>query len=259
MGDPGAQDEVTEREAEADRAASCGDAAGARRILEDITAATPARVEPWLKLAAMCRAEGDLEAALAAVTAALRIDPLGFLPLLLKASLLEASGRANEAGETYGHALAQRPEAIPPGLAGAVANAERSHAAHVAATGKRLAAAIAPLEKSLAAKEQRRLRRFHSNIVRTTRPYHSEPSHFHYPGLTERGWYLLTRNWIGYFLVMAVLNEAVWRLTSTDTWVAFKLWVFIPATFLFAAANVPMLLRHGLGDEKPETPDLPPE
>jgi intracellular septation protein len=81
-----------------------------------------------------------------------------------------------------------------------------------------------------------------------------------YPGLRERGWTLLTRNWIGYFLVMALLNEAVWRLTTTDTWVAFKLWFFIPATFLFAAANVPMLLKHGLGDEAPaEPPELPPE
>ncbi len=81
-----------------------------------------------------------------------------------------------------------------------------------------------------------------------------------YPGLRERGWILLTRNWIGYFLAMAAINEVVWRMLSTDFWVAFKLWFFIPATFIFAAANVPMLLRHGLGDEKPaEPPELPPE
>ncbi|HYI63707.1 MAG TPA: inner membrane-spanning protein YciB [Allosphingosinicella sp.] len=81
-----------------------------------------------------------------------------------------------------------------------------------------------------------------------------------YPGLRERGWQLLTRNWIAFFLVMAVLNELVWRTTDTDTWVAFKLWVFIPATFIFAGANVPMLLRHGLGDEAPaEIPQVPPE
>jgi len=81
-----------------------------------------------------------------------------------------------------------------------------------------------------------------------------------YPGLRERGWYLLTRNWIAYFVAMAAINEAVWRMMSTDTWVAFKLWFFIPVTFVFAAANVPMLLKHGLGDEKPaETPDMPPE
>lgn len=80
-----------------------------------------------------------------------------------------------------------------------------------------------------------------------------------YPGLRERGWSLLTRNWIGYFLVMAILNEAVRHWASFNSWMFFKLWFFFPATFIFAAANVPMLLRHGLGDEKPETPDLPPE
>jgi len=81
-----------------------------------------------------------------------------------------------------------------------------------------------------------------------------------YPGLRERGWLLLTRNWIAYFLAMALLNEAIWRSTTTDTWVAFKLWFFIPATFLFAAANLPMLLRHGLGDEAPaDVPPIPPE
>ncbi len=81
-----------------------------------------------------------------------------------------------------------------------------------------------------------------------------------YPGLRERGWQILTRNWIGFFCVMAVLNELVWRSTTTDTWVAFKLWLFIPATFIFAAANVPMLMRHGLGDEAPaDVPPIPPE
>ena len=186
MSDAGAQDEVTEREAEADRAASRGDAAGARRILEALVAASPDRVDPWLKLAAMCRAEGDLQAALAAVTGALRIEPLGFLPLLLKASLLEAAGRTAEAGEAYGHALAQRPASDPPGLAAAIATAGRVHAAHVAAAAARLGAAAAAHEAALTEVEKRRLRRFRTNIVRTTRPYHSEPSHFHYPGLGER-------------------------------------------------------------------------
>ena len=81
-----------------------------------------------------------------------------------------------------------------------------------------------------------------------------------YPGLSERGWELLTRNWIGYFLVMAVINEAVWRTQSTDFWVGFKLWFFLPATFVFAIANVPMLMRHGLKVEEAakEEPPTPP-
>ena len=67
-----------------------------------------------------------------------------------------------------------------------------------------------------------------------------------YPGLDETGWKKLTRNWALFFAFMAALNEAVWRNSSTDFWVGFKLWGALPLTFLFAAANIPMLLRHGL-------------
>lgn len=80
-----------------------------------------------------------------------------------------------------------------------------------------------------------------------------------YPGLSERGWQILTRNWILFFVAMAIVNEAVWRTTSTDFWVAFKLWGALPATFVFALANVPMLMRHGLQLEKgKEEPPIPP-
>ena len=70
-----------------------------------------------------------------------------------------------------------------------------------------------------------------------------------YPGLDETGWKKLTRNWAVFFAFMAGLNEAVWRNSSTNFWVGFKLWGALPLTFLFAAANVPMLLRHGLMKE----------
>jgi intracellular septation protein len=70
-----------------------------------------------------------------------------------------------------------------------------------------------------------------------------------YPGLDEAGWTKLTRNWALFFAFMAVLNEAVWRNSSTNFWVGFKLWGALPLTFVFAAANIPMLLRHGLMKE----------
>nr|WP_314444810.1 septation protein A [uncultured Sphingomonas sp.] len=77
-----------------------------------------------------------------------------------------------------------------------------------------------------------------------------------YPGLDELGWRKLTRNWALFFVFMAAVNEAVWRNSSTDFWVGFKLWGAIPLTLLFAVANVPMLLRHGLNadDAKPQEP-----
>lgn len=71
-----------------------------------------------------------------------------------------------------------------------------------------------------------------------------------YPGLSQEGWRKLTRNWAIFFAFMAVLNEAVWRNTSWDFWIGFKLWGAIPLTFLFAALNVPMLLKHGLMKEE---------
>ena len=70
-----------------------------------------------------------------------------------------------------------------------------------------------------------------------------------YPGLDADGWRKLTRNWAVFFAVLAVLNEAVWRNVSTDAWIAFKLWFVAPATLVFAAANIPMLLKHGLMKE----------
>jgi intracellular septation protein len=67
-----------------------------------------------------------------------------------------------------------------------------------------------------------------------------------YPGLDERGWTKLTRNWAIFFAFMALLNEVVWRNSTTSFWIGFKLWGALPLTFLFAAANIPMLLKHGL-------------
>ena len=71
-----------------------------------------------------------------------------------------------------------------------------------------------------------------------------------YPGLDESGWVKLTRNWALFFAFMALLNEIVWRNSSTEFWIGFKIWGAIPLTFLFALANVPMLMKHGLMREE---------
>ncbi len=84
-----------------------------------------------------------------------------------------------------------------------------------------------------------------------------------YPGVNATGWRKLTFNWALFFVFMAVLNEYVWRTTAPNAaddpafWAGFKLWGAIPLTLIFAAANIPMLLRHGMriSDETP----IPPE
>jgi intracellular septation protein len=67
-----------------------------------------------------------------------------------------------------------------------------------------------------------------------------------YPGLDATSWAKLARNWAIFFAAMALVNEEVWRNSSTEFWIGFKLWGAMPATLLFAVANIPMLMRHGL-------------
>ena len=62
--------------------------------------------------------------------------------------------------------------------------------------------------------------------------------------LTEEGWKILTWRWAFFFLALAVLNEIVWRSVTTDTWVAFKTFGFLPITILFALAQTPVFLRY---------------
>jgi intracellular septation protein len=62
--------------------------------------------------------------------------------------------------------------------------------------------------------------------------------------LDAEGWKKLTLRWGLFFLVMAVVNEIVWRSVSTDAWVAFKTFGFLPLTVVFALAQTPLMMRH---------------
>ena len=62
--------------------------------------------------------------------------------------------------------------------------------------------------------------------------------------LTEEGWRKLTLRWGLFFLFLAVLNEVVWRMFSTDFWVAFKVWGTMPITLLFTFSQMPLIMKH---------------
>ena len=62
--------------------------------------------------------------------------------------------------------------------------------------------------------------------------------------LSDEGWRKLTIRWAVFFLAMAVLNEIVWRTQSTDVWVSFKLFGFVPLTFIFAALQYPLIAKY---------------
>ncbi len=62
--------------------------------------------------------------------------------------------------------------------------------------------------------------------------------------LTDAGWRQLTVRWIVFFLVLAALNEVVWRNFSEATWVAFKAWLILPLTLIFAVAQIGLIRRY---------------
>ena len=71
-----------------------------------------------------------------------------------------------------------------------------------------------------------------------------------FTGLTEEGWLKLSRNWALFFAALAIANEIMRRTLDFDTWLTVKVWGVTIVSILFALANMPMLLRHGLDPEK---------
>ena len=80
-----------------------------------------------------------------------------------------------------------------------------------------------------------------------------------FDGLDDAGWLLLSRNWGLFFFFLAALNEGFRHYLSFGGWLQAKLYVFLPLTFVFTFLHMPMLLRHGMGDDgKDEALSNPP-
>jgi intracellular septation protein len=62
--------------------------------------------------------------------------------------------------------------------------------------------------------------------------------------LTEEGWRKLSVRWTLFFLVLAALNEIVWRNFSEAAWVNFKVFGILPLTLVFAMAQIGLIKRH---------------
>ncbi len=62
--------------------------------------------------------------------------------------------------------------------------------------------------------------------------------------LTEEGWRHLTFRWACFFVVLALINEVVWRNSSTEFWISFKLFGIMPLTMIFAVAQIGLLKKY---------------
>ena len=170
----------------AEQAVASGDLKRAVALLEKAAEGRPDDFTLWMKIAAMHRGTGNPQAALDAIHRALALTPLDFTALLMRASLLQRLGDP-EAGGAWGNALAQKPDSeLPPQLAQVVAEAERRQAEWLDQREARMKQGMAAAEQRADPEQRQRIERFRNNVLRRTRPYHSSPTDFHYPGLVER-------------------------------------------------------------------------
>ncbi len=69
--------------------------------------------------------------------------------------------------------------------------------------------------------------------------------------LQTEGWMILTRRLAAFFAVLAVTNEIVWRMMSTEAWVSFKTFGLTGALFLFFMAQGRVMEKYA-ADKQPE-------
>ena len=62
--------------------------------------------------------------------------------------------------------------------------------------------------------------------------------------LDQIGWNKLNNRWVFFFILLAILNEIIWRTQSEAIWVNFKVWGILPLTFIFTAFQLPLINKH---------------
>jgi aspartate beta-hydroxylase len=152
-----------------------------RRALE----LDPMLLPAWINLAVSRRLQGDLGGALANVDQALKLDPMAFRALLMRASLLESLGKLRQAGNAYNNALGlmPSPETMDDATRRAVEHGLEFHARHVEQMDAALKNSLFDKDLHGSSGEMRRMRHFVDHLTGKRRRYESQPTNFFYPGL----------------------------------------------------------------------------
>ena len=67
--------------------------------------------------------------------------------------------------------------------------------------------------------------------------------------MRDAGWMKFTTRFVAFYLLLAVLNEVVWRSYGTDVWVNFRTFVLPAANIIFIMTQVPLFQRYAVGDQ----------
>ncbi len=159
------------------------DGAAAVRLIDEALGQAPGDIDLRLQKAMALRLQGDLAGALAALDAALDLEPYHFVALLSKAAVVERLSGPRKAWQIYRNALKILPDPLPSTLQPAVDRArqvvEETTDALAAFLADRAAPARARMDRTAGARFDEGLQIYAGR----TRPYPSEGILLTYPRL----------------------------------------------------------------------------
>ncbi|MDZ4759727.1 MAG: inner membrane-spanning protein YciB [Alphaproteobacteria bacterium] len=62
--------------------------------------------------------------------------------------------------------------------------------------------------------------------------------------LPDHAWKVFALRWAAFYVVLAVLNEIIWRNFTEDVWSNSKIFLTIPLFIVFMMINLPFLMKH---------------
>lgn len=166
-------------------ALAAGDVGRGLDLHKRATVADPAASPLWLNLAEAHRANGDADAEIVALDAALAIDPYLLPALLRKAQAWERFGNLVESARVYRALLAACPDqrGLAPSLRQALAHGEAVVRGQAEARASLKAGPLAEVHERYHDADFRRVQAYSEQIAGTRKVYHQQPIAGHFPYL----------------------------------------------------------------------------
>jgi len=67
--------------------------------------------------------------------------------------------------------------------------------------------------------------------------------------MPDRAWKVFALRWAAFYVVLAIINEIIWRNFPEDFWANSKLFLSIPLAIIFMVINLPFLMKHNIEDK----------
>jgi len=69
--------------------------------------------------------------------------------------------------------------------------------------------------------------------------------------MPDPAWKTFALRWAAFYILLAIINEIIWRNFSREFWVNSKLFLSIPLAVVFMAINLPFIMKHAIDEDAP--------